>query len=255
MSAVTNFARAHLDQHGGTFASAPPINHIQSAGLLTHVAADITDTLYSSVISIIDAAQGIQSGFYSWATVKLYYSLFYSIKALLLHRGIGMFHYDSKPGLVEIKPGGLVRKLTTGESRGGSHGSALRLFRNTAPSSVLLTPIGMSDPLEWLKSLREEVNYSLPRFTEPNSPPWFEKSVGSNTLRRVAASYSTDLILYAFDPDHAALALPLLAARTAILEAAALGNPIPADDISFIGKSIKDDSGPITSLLSILSLH
>lgn len=254
MTVIGAFAEQHILAHGGGFATTPPVNHIQATNLVVQVEADVTGLIFTSGLSIVDALNGIRSGYYSWATTKLYYSLFYSLKALLIVRRYGLFHFNGKPGLVEIWPGGLVRKLTTGEAQGGSHGSALKLFEKFAPNHLLLTPVGPDHPLKWLKGLREEVNYNLPRFLEPNLPSWFADSAGKNPLRKLMAAYVGDNNLYAFNPDHAVLALPILALRLASQEGLAAGYVLDDADKAFLAGRLKDEAGPIAPLAKHLLL-
>jgi len=254
VTAVASFGHARLVATGGSFAACPPVNHIEASSLFQQANGDIRGLLINADLSLLDALGGARAGLYSWATVKLYYSLFYSIKALLLIRRRGLFYFNQKPGLVEIWPGGTVRKLTTAEGRGGGHGSAIRLFAAAAPNHVLLTPVGSFPSLEWMKSLREEVNYNLPRFVEPGVPDWFLKSVAIYPLRKVIASYTASPLLYAFDPDHAALALPLLAARSATEESTALGVTIDDDDRAALTKYAKDENGTLAQLVAFLYL-
>lgn len=254
MTVISTFAASHIAASGGSLSACAPLTHVQALNLISHCHSDIRGLLYNSCLSVIDAVSGSQSFLYSWATVKLYYSLFYSIKSLLLIRKIGTFYHLQKPGLIEIKPGGVVRQLTRSEAKGGSHGSALRLFENFAPNHILVTSVGHNPSLEWIKRLREDVNYNFPRFLDPQPPVWFAKSIGSNSVRKVLASYTSDPNIYAFDPDHAALALPLLAARIAIVEAKTIGVEIDLSDQSFLVQCARDSSGTLTNLTTFLSL-
>jgi hypothetical protein len=253
-SVIATFGAAHVAASGGDFSACPPLNHLQATSLSSNCKSDVTAFLYSGILTFSDAINGLRSSYYSWSTIKLYYCVFYALRALLILRGYGVFYYNLKPGLIEIKPGGLVRKLTTAEAQGGSHGSTLRLFEKFAPSSVLLTPVGAHHSLLWLKSLREEVNYNQIKFTEPSCPSWFVNSVGRNPLRKVVGSYTTDNLLYAFDPDHAAMPLPMLAIRLAALEAQAAGCLLDQSDRQYLAGSLRDDSGPLANMAAYLLL-
>jgi hypothetical protein len=253
-SVVANFGAAHVAHAGGNFSACPPLNHIQAATLASQSKTDVTAHLYSGILTLADALNGLRASYYSWATTKLYYSLFYALRASLLVRGYGLFYYNTKPGLIEIKPGGLVRKLTTGEAQGGSHGSTLRLYAKFVPSSVLLSPVGADPSLQWLKDLREEVNYNQIKFMEPGCPRWFANSLAKNPLRKVVGAYITDNVLYAFDPDHAAMALPMLSLRLATQEAEAAGCTLEDSERQFLTGSLRDDAGPLANLAKYLSL-
>lgn len=254
MSVIKAFVSSFVNSHGGNIAICPPLNYVQATTLSTNMALDVREMLYSGVLSIADACNGIRAGYPSWATVKLYYSVFYSLRAILLIRGRGVFHLDSKPGLIEVWPGGLVRKLTTAEAKGGSHGQVLYLFNKLYPNSSFLTPIGTEKAIYWLKHRREEVNYGQQKFVEPSMPYWFTNSLSKNPLRSLVSAYSNSPLLYAFDPDHATLALPLLISSSAISEAKSAGMEIEGGDRTFLASMMKDHDGPLANLIQYLDL-
>ena len=66
---------------------APYVNRIVTARDEVQLAkcldADAADYTFSSLVSLADALSGIRQGFFSWSTVKLYYSVFYALRAFL----------------------------------------------------------------------------------------------------------------------------------------------------------------------------
>src|SRR5690348_12867745 len=69
------------------------------------LAADSKDFCQQSVISFIDALRATESGFFSWATVKLYYSVFYGLRALLALDGDCFFYIGKSPKMICAQPG------------------------------------------------------------------------------------------------------------------------------------------------------
>lgn len=52
------------------------ISHVQATTLTSHLFQDAQSYYYSSWVTLVDGLRGLHAGFYTWATVKLYYSVF-----------------------------------------------------------------------------------------------------------------------------------------------------------------------------------
>ena len=226
------------------------LNAADEAALRSAIKSDADDYMYSSLVSLGDAVRGIEAGFYTWSVVKLYYSVFYICRAMLAYDGYAILYLAGRP---------LSLKCTTGEQfakrKGSSHKVVLDLFERVMPSSPLLSQqIAMLSPMIWLMERRELANYKLPRFLEPEVPDCL-KSVVEVGLRRSVANYLGDeKYLYAFDPDHAMMAFPLLAIGEAKL-ARARSHELPFLDASSrraLLKIFSDRSGPLSALSAML---
>ena len=129
----------------------------------------------------------------------------------------------------------------------------MKLFRHHNLDPFLLSqPIGVEDPLDWLMNLREDANYKVARFVEPDIPEHFLK-LSKIGIRRACQAYLTDKI-YLFDPDHAILAYPLaLLERTcsAFQEYSLLMQK--KEDITFLQGLFSDNKGPMAHVLKIFS--
>ncbi|WP_146255542.1 hypothetical protein [Azospirillum sp. TSA6c] len=215
---------------------------------------DAESYCYSALICIADACRAIDGGFFSWATAKLYYSCFYSLRSLLALRGFGVFYVDEKPKIIESVAGQYFRKPSNSEAKGGTHGLVINLFTNKIPHHLLLSqPISGLEPPRWMKARREEVNYGKAKYFEPNVPKWME-SITEQGLRRSLNSYIGDTrFLYPFDPDHAALAFPILAIKLLIGEMNTYGRRLSDEDIKFLVKKVTDDTGQIAEWARLVS--
>lgn len=252
MTALGAFAKVRLDTASGDFLACHPVSHIEHAQLLQAIQNDARGALQKALLSFASAMNGLRENSYSWSTVQLYYSIFYSLTVILICNRVGLFYYNRKPGLIEVRPGGSIRKLTRSEAAGGSHGSCLEVFRRQFPSHLLQTPIGGNEPLGWIKALREKVHYSDQKFSEPEIPMWFRKSVGSNDVRRLASAYSNDSF-YSFDPDHAAIAFPMLALKLAANEAKASSAVLEDSDRQYICNMMADQKGRLSTMIEFLA--
>jgi len=225
-----------------TAASASPL----SAALV----ADAGDYFYSASISLLDAMRGLSSGFYSWPTVKCYYSTFYALRAILAVDGTGVFYIGKKPLLVEALPG-----QRPSRTAGQTHEVVLNAFASRKPSHYLLSQnIGLRPPLSWLMDQRTRHNYSLPRFVEPEPPAHFQQASNYGVRRLVCEYLSDNGSAYTFDSDHAMLAYPLAALQFAATALAAHGFAELADEQQrFIMRESRDSSGKLTPFLGLLS--
>jgi len=165
---------------------------------------DALNYLYSALITYAEAIKGIQNGLYSWATVKLYYSAFYSLRSILSTDSVCVFYLGTKGYTINARQGECPTKAA-----GTTHKLVMSLFEKKYPSSPFVNQqIDMVDAFQWLMDQRELANYKNGRFSEPDVPVIFEKcNIG---LQNLISAYLADNIYgYCFDNDHAMLALPL----------------------------------------------
>lgn len=189
---------------------AAPLSYVECTALSEHVIDDGCRIAYSAFVSIGDAIQGIENGYYSWPTVKLYYSLFYTIRSLLAFNKIAIFYVGTSPYWIHIKPG---ERPQPGNST-SSHKVVMSVFQKEFSGSHLLSQtIDNKNPLKWMQDQRELVNYKQAKFIEPYIPSVFANIAKYKNMRKLLSAYMSD-DLYAFDPDHAILAYPITVLKT-----------------------------------------
>jgi hypothetical protein len=152
--------------------------------------------------------------------------------------------------MIHASAGALVAKV-----KGTTHEVVLDQFRRLFPgSSFLSQPIDLQPPLEWLRDRREEVNYTNPRFIEPNAPEHFRGVVKIGVRKATLAYLSDNGITYLFDPDHAMLAFPLMFWRDTVASSRNAGiRDTIAEEISFLTASFSDKNGPLSELIRVIS--
>lgn len=229
--------------------SATEARHVESL-----LRIDATNYLYSACVSIGDALQGADRALFTWATVKLYYSAFYLLRALLALSGRALLYDEGKPRTLLSRTGEQPAPFS-GKIR-GSHQQVIAYFSRSFPGHSLLSQAIVSDaPFDWLLHLRERANYQIGRFPDPVCPAHF-LTITRIGMRRALTEYVSDkTYLYAFDPDHAVLALPVEALKQTIahpnLDIAA--NTDATAQMFFRGLC-KDRAGPMTDFLSLLKI-
>jgi hypothetical protein len=197
---------------------------------------DAESYLYSGLVCIGDAVQAVERGLFTWATVKLYYSVFYLCRARLAHAGVAVIYDGSKPYVWKARQGEGPKK-----AEGVTHKVVLNTFGNHFGSDILLSQTILAEqPLDWLMHRREEVNYKVARFTEPAAPAHFASIQTLGARRSVVAYIEDKTLLHAFDPEHAVLAYPIeMAKRTALMRL------VPHDQRRYMSSLFCDKAGPI----------
>lgn len=200
---------------------------------------DASGLLFTAAVSIADAIRGLRSGFYTWATVKLYYSVFYSARAALALKDVALIYKGTKPHTLKLLPGESLAKKS-----GTTHEVVLNAFCDSNPSSFYLSQtINQDKPLAWLRQKREEANYKSPKATEPNAPSHFQRIVSIGVGKTLSAYLSMHGPQYAFEPDHAMLSYPLLFWQDTLKEARSRSLPeISSDEIKFLKTAFQDDA-------------
>lgn len=236
----------------------PPVSGSQyrpliagEAGILGNcLQDDAAKSLYSAAVSLADALRGLHEGFYTWATVKLYYAVFYTARCQLALRDTVLFYIDKTPCTIHTSAGAMLAK-----QKGTTHEVVLDVFARLFPNSPFLSQtIDFQPPLKWLRERREDANYKNARFVEPDTPAHF-RGVVKNGVRRATLAYlSTNGMTYSFDPDHAMLAFPLVFWRDTVLETRAAGLPDTiAAEIDFLTAAFSDDNGPLSELNRVIA--
>ncbi len=219
----------------------------QAACLEQGLLADAANYYYSGLLSFLDAVSGFERRVYTWSTVKLYYSVFYSLRSLLALAGHCIYYCNDKPFTCRSFVGS-----TSAACSGTTHKVVLTHFAKVfAGDPILSQDIAGQAPLDWLMGRREDANYKVGRFTDP-SPPRHFFAVASQGNRRVINEYLADSsFLYTFDPDHAMIAFPLLALVRAREQLMRHNIVIDPSDRRFLQTLARDRSGAIPALMQL----
>jgi hypothetical protein len=169
---------------------------------------DAIDFYYKGILSLYEALISSYEKSFSWATVKVYYSVFYFLRSSLCCKKVGFVRksrdaYYFQNNLLESP-----KKLSSPD-----HKAAIELFVLFYGKSDFLqsNSINGTNPYEWLMKQRENVNYRYRTFYEPDVPSIWEVVAGnieSEGLEYWIKKY-LDENIYAFLEDHAVVALPI----------------------------------------------
>jgi hypothetical protein len=238
LGANKHMVRAHV--------MSPP----QASSLLSGLHVDAGDYYYSAWITFLDALNGISRGFYTWGSVKAYYSVFYALRAALAEDGVCAFYIGHTQYTVEAKVGS--SPISSTES--GTHKTVLKAFQVRNPSHLLISQkIDVDEAIDWMMHRREYANYAQSRFGEPECCTEFDY-LSQHGLRRTLNAYLNDTkLMYAFDPDHAIIAYPLCVLR-AVGGALSMSGRLTISDEErvFLRNSVRDERGSLPVLLDEL---
>lgn len=207
---------------------------------------DAKDYYQAALVSIVDGLRSISDGFFSWATVELYYAVFYSLRSRLALSGECVLYEGHSPRLMTTAAGAVVSKLS-----GNTHHCVLKHFSRTFPLDFFLSQtIELIEPLVWLEDRRTDVNYRNSRFCEP-VPPTFLSYAAATDRRQMLGGYLIDDV-YVHDPDHAMVAFPfrLVVDLRSRLTAQGLV-PLQQAELEFIQSKMTDRIGRITAMSSV----
>ena len=174
---------------------------------------DCKDLYFKGLLSLSEAVCSTDKCLYSWATVKLYYSVFYFLRCSLAIRGYAIVRNKSLY-LLRVQEGEGPIKKNTDKYR-NDHVCVINVYRDLYGHSDILqsNTIDGLNPYEWLMERRHQVNYREREFHDPDCAGFLQAiaaRVQSKALGKLIETYVDDAdYLYCFQPDHACLALPI----------------------------------------------
>lgn len=174
---------------------------------------DAMDFFHSAAVSFSEGIDAIFAQRFSWATVKLYYSVFYLLRTSMACNGYALLRNCSMYRL----------KIASGESPYGTnnkkynstHGGTISHYKDIfSGSDILLTNlIDDVDVYQWMEDVRDIVNYREVGFEEPEClEVWnkFKEAQDTHTLSNLLNLIINDSqYIYCFQEEYAVVAIPI----------------------------------------------
>lgn len=177
---------------------------------------DAASLLHKGLLSFIGACNDLSLNNRSWAIVKLYYSLFYTIRARLCSRRHGLvrnkswYHFD-----INLSGNSAIRLNGKRNRYRNDHECALHLYEDIfAQSDILISNLveGLTS-FSWMMELRNISNYRLARFSDPEFPLDVTAKLGlvdASMLEKIIDDNISDSMhILMFQPEHAWIAIPM----------------------------------------------
>jgi hypothetical protein len=218
---VTHFERSatqvFLEQSVGCTDPAEFVDYIEKledfeftlaseAKFATSVDLDVQGQFERHCLALMQGTVDLEAGNRMWAIVKLYYALFYAVRAELHLQGFSIIRCK-RLYLVSGARGSRPSRFNNKER--GDHGVTFEVMKKRVGEYDVLQTQSISgeNPYFWMKNLREIAQYKLRRPVEiSNFDPFFDPSVLS-IEDQISMFLADKDPFYCFDEDYAALAL------------------------------------------------
>jgi len=217
---------------------------------------DAVDFFFNGVLSFSEGIDSVFQRRFSWATVKLYYSIYYLIRASLAAQGVavlqnsGMFRLKIKNSEKPFSKGG--RKYNS------THEGTINHYRDLCSDTDLLLAnhIGDSDVYEWMHDIRNIVNYRSSSFQEPQYLDiWksFVPMLDNGTLPIFLDLLENDEYILCFQEEFAVIGIPIKRLKQTIEDMAihSLLQNLASDKEVFVKNVIGYDDRSLTILRQI----
>ena len=209
---------------------------------------EVASYYYKALLSYMESIPAIKNKLFSWATVRLYYSVFYSVKAFLACNNIAMLLAERRLFYIKAKEGETFKRCDDMTDHKGTILTLCKIFKNT--EMLLTNNIDGMDAYQWMMKKREEVNYRDMDFHDPNPPEFWEminEEIENLGIKSVIEKLVNDNWLYCFQEEYAILAVPTKRLITTVKEIKKAGKTItiPNDKkklIEELAKELSPDS-------------
>lgn len=170
------------------------------------VELDIQGQFERHCLALMQGATDLEQGNRMWAIVKLYYALFYAVRAELHLSGLSIVRC-TRVYLVSGARG--TKPMRFNNKERGDHGVTFEIMKKRVGEYDILQTQSIADRnvYFWMKDLREIAQYKLRRPVEvTNFDPFFDPTAMA-VDDQVSMFLADRDPLYCFDEDYAALAL------------------------------------------------
>lgn len=192
---------------------------------------DAKDLYFKGLLSLFEGLKSVKSKLFSWATIKIYYSIFYFLKCTMAVNGIAIIRNKS---LFYLKAVEGEMPITIGNKKYNSdHSGVINYFIKLLNSDILLSQsIDSTNAYDWLMKKREQIHYRERKFNEPGCSSFWEtiaEQIDEGKLEKILIDYIKDNFVLCFQEEHAILGIPL---KRAILTKAELDSENVNIDLS-----------------------
>ncbi len=183
----------------------------EADSLRTAAAEDARRYLYNGCVSFLAAMQSFHKQEAVWTVTKLYYAVFYMMRAALCRSNFIVFHVPKGTSTVHTQ---FTLSILQGSKpevsdTPSTHKLVAKLFKDAGyPTFMKNLQIGGADPVQWLLHQREYWQYRCGRFPDPEFPDALA-GLDAAKLPLLLETYAGDATgAYMSDPGHALIALP-----------------------------------------------
>lgn len=171
---------------------------------------DILSYYYKSLLSFCEGLDAVSRKNYTWATVKLYYSVFYGLRCSLLCRDVVMVRAGGNLYRFKIASGVKYTKPKEMNDHSGTIYTYVDFFQRT--DFFCSNLIEDRNAYFWLKDCRDIVNYKDGVFHDPETTSMWDninEDIESTGIKKSLSNFVDEKDKYCFLPEYAVLAIPM----------------------------------------------
>lgn len=182
----------------------------ESTALLQAMKNDLEEYYYKGILSFAEAISSIDRNLYSWATVKLYYSVFYFLRCSLACKGVAVVRAERILFYIRSRAGEHFFRCPDNTDHKGTMLTYRTLFQSS--DMLLSNDIDSISTYEWLMKKREETNYKDISFHDPTPPDFWSQianDLKSKSMNSLIQESVQDAGILCFQEDYAILSIPV----------------------------------------------
>lgn len=183
----------------------------QATLLSTDLKDDAKDLYFKGLLSLFEALKSVNDKLFSWATIKIYYSLYYFLRCTMAVNGVALIRQKSLYYLKAIEGESPVNKAN--KRYNSDHSGTINYFIDLFSSDILLSQtIDSTNVYNWMMDKREQINYRERQFNEPNQSTFWNfisEQINEGRLSKLITDYISDRFILCFQEEHAVLAIPI----------------------------------------------
>lgn len=204
---------------------------------------EISSYYFKSLLSYLESIPAIVSKNYSWATVRLYYSVYYSTRAFLACKDIAFLRAERTLYYIKTKENESFVKCDDTTDHKGTIKTLAKLYGNQ--DLLLSNSIDDIPAYDWMMKKREEVNYKDIDFHDPNPPDFWstiDQTLVTGTIEQIVDSLVKDEWIQCFQNDYGILGIPTKRLLLTVREIRSSGKTLSISDEQkiFLEKYLKE---------------
>ena len=170
---------------------------------------DSKDYLFNGLLCFCEAINRLTSKNFSWAAIELYYCIYYLCRYKLHKNGFAIFRANGIMYYLDVKTYKSLELIDSEKKRMTTHDGTIKIYcKLLNGSNIISNSIDGKQSIEWLKDVREIINYRSVSFYEPYALSIFDK-FSSNELMFKNLQLIENDSSYVFQPEFAVIGLPI----------------------------------------------
>ena len=171
---------------------------------------DILNFYYKALLSFAEGLDAFSRKNYTWATIKLYYSVYFGLRTSLLCRSIILVRANKHLYKLKIASGEVYNKPKEMTDHGGTIHTYVDLFQRT--DFFCSNTLENMNAYFWIKNCREIVNYKDGVFHDPETIDIWDdiiEDIDKLGIKKTLTHFVDERDKYCFLPEYAILAIPI----------------------------------------------